>query len=433
MKNNTVNKIISCVVLVVLLCATVVGAYLGIFGRNTQYTTVREDGQDVQRALYRQVAYIPNTINQNWQEAIRPSASLGGGYSYTLAAEGADNAALKAIAKTVKARAELVTGNADAKVENGSVVLSVPENSANSLVSSVIGATGEYHFAIYNSATGEMGEAVLTREHVKQAYYYNNNNTYQVQVQFNSKGEKAIQALIDSGNSGYLYIVLDGQPIAYAYLTTPANGVMAFSASDWTSAFVTTACMRTNSLPAAVTLSNSGSVEAAAGGLLNAVIIICAIVLAAVCVLVLVFTRTAGLTGVWAVVAWVVLFFLLTALVAVAATWTMTMPAMIVIVLCVCAFLYGLGALYGHMGKQIKNGRGARAAYEAAAKAQLKPLAILYGALVVIGLLLMFIFQAGTYGVLGRIVALSGVVSFVILFVFVRVVYACTATLTGRK
>ena len=68
MKKNTTRKIISIVTLVVLLCATVVGAWLGIAGRNTQYVTIHEDGQDVQKALYRQVAFIPNTINENWRD-----------------------------------------------------------------------------------------------------------------------------------------------------------------------------------------------------------------------------------------------------------------------------------------------------------------------------------------------------------------------------
>ncbi len=117
MKN--VNKIISAVVLVVLLAATVVGVVLGICGRNTQYVTVTENGEEVRRALYRQVAYIPNTINDNWQEAIRPEAKLAGGYSYTLTAEQGDMSdadfakALKKAAKVIKARAELVVGTAD--------------------------------------------------------------------------------------------------------------------------------------------------------------------------------------------------------------------------------------------------------------------------------------------------------------------------------
>lgn len=433
MKKNMLNKIVSGVVLAVLLCATIVGAYLGVFGRNTQYTTIREDGQDVQRALYRQVAYIPNTINQNWQEAIRPAAALGGGFSYTLTADSTDSSTLKATAKALKARAQMVTGNADVKVENGNIVLTVPETAYNSLIAAVLSPVGEYYFAIYDAASGNVGDPVLTREHVKQAYYYNSETASQVQVQFNSKGVKAIKNLIESGNTGYLYLMLDGQPLGYVYLSNPSNNVLAFTASDWTNAFVGTACMRSGSLPAAVTVTATGAAEATAGGLMNAVIIVCAVVLLAACAYVLLLTRTAGLTGVWAIVAWVVLFFLFTALITVSVSWTMTVPAMIVIVLCVCAFLYGVIALFGQMGKQIKSGRGALASYAAAVKAQLKPLGILYGVLAIVGLLLMFIFQAATYGVLGRIVAVAGILSFVILFVFVRVVLACIAALTGKR
>ena len=65
--------------LVIMLGATILGAYWGIVGRNTQMVTIHDDDGDHQEALYRQVAFIPNTVNENWREAIVPSAALGGG------------------------------------------------------------------------------------------------------------------------------------------------------------------------------------------------------------------------------------------------------------------------------------------------------------------------------------------------------------------
>ena len=84
MKNDSVKKIVSLVVLIVLCAATVAGAYLGLFGRNVSYVDVPGENGNETLALERQVAFIPNTFNQTWREAIRPDASLNGGYGYTL-------------------------------------------------------------------------------------------------------------------------------------------------------------------------------------------------------------------------------------------------------------------------------------------------------------------------------------------------------------
>ena len=146
-----------------------------------------------------------------------------------------------------------------------------------------------------------------------------------------------------------------------------------------------------------------------------------------------VLARLSGLTAVWTMLAWIVVFFLLTSLIAVSANWIMTSLAMTVIVLCVCAFLYGLISLFGAMAVQIKHGRGAYAACADASRKVLKPMGILYGAVLLVGVLLMVIFKAATYGVLGRIVALSAIVSFVMVFAFPRLVLGCFAALTGKK
>ena len=433
MKNSAVTKIISAVVLLALLCATVAGAYLGIAGRNTEYVTIREDGQDVQRALYRQVAYIPNTLNQTWQEAIRPSAALGGGYSYTLTADGADSATLNKLAKAVSARARLVTGNASAKVQDGAVVLTVPESAYDSLIATVATTTGQVSFALFDTVNQTIGATVLGADLVKNAYYANSDGTYQVQVLFSAKGAKEYDAVRAANSGTYLYLLLDGQPAAYALLSALTNNVLTFSANDWSTAFIAVDCLRTSALPADVTLTSAEAAAPTAGSLLNIVIILCAVVLLAVCVLLVVWAGKGGIAGIWTLIAWVVLFCLATALVAVSANWILTVPSLIVVLLCVCAFLYGLVALFGQMGKQIKNGRNTLAAYADAARAQIKPLGLCYAALLVIGLVLMMAFQSGIYGVLGRIVALSAVISFVMLFVFTRVVLSCYASLTAKK
>ena len=419
MKNNTaLNKIVSIVVLTVLLCATVVGAYLGVFGRNTEYATVVEDGQEVTRALYRQVAFIPNTLNENWREAIRPSAALGGGYGYTLTAEGADSATLNKIAKVAAERARLIAGSAAAKVQDGAVTVTVAQDEYYSLIASCLQTVGEIGISVYDSESGSIGEAVLGAEHIKQAYYSANNSTYYAQMVLNS--------------NGVIYLTVDGSPVAYAYITDLSNDVIAFTASEWSSAFIAVDNFRSGPMPAAVTLASAGEAAATMGGFLNGAIIAVAAVLLAVCVLLVIRCRLNGVIAVWTLCAWLVLFFLTAALVSVSVSWTMDLFSAIVLVVCVACFVYGLCRLFLSAGAQ-KGLRASFSALETAARRQFKAIGLGCLALLGIGLVMMFIFQSGIYGVLGRFVALSAVVSFVALIPFTRVVAACGKALLTRK
>ena len=433
MKKDTLNKLVSCLVLLVLLAATLAGAYLGIFGRTTEYATIHTENGDEQRALYRQVAYIPNTVNENWREAIRPSAALGGGRSYALTADTSDSALLAKAAKVLKARATLLAGDADVQVSGSSVTVTVPQEESNSLLPVVLTTVGECSFAFIDDETGTPGSPVLTAADMKQAYYSASNSTYQVQVVFTRKGVQAVQSLLGTNAGQALCLLVDGQPVAYSLLTAPTNDMLAFTASDWTWAFVATDCLRSGALPVSLTAGADQAAEASMGGFLNGVIIAVAIALLLMCVYLVARCGLAGLHGVWALAAFLVLFFLLTATTAIGAGWTMTLASLIVLVLCVCAFVYGLGRIFGGMARYLRNGRSAQSSYADASRKALRPLGILYGAITAAGLLLMFIFQRGNYGVLGRAVALDGILSFVILFLFVRVTLSCCAGLAGKK
>lgn len=433
MKNDSVKKIVSLVVLIVLCAATVAGAYLGLFGRNVSYVDVPGENGNETLALERQVAFIPNTFNQTWREAIRPDASLNGGYGYTLTFDNADQNALNAAAQVLVRRAELLAGSAAAQVNDGSVTLAVAESAFNTTLASALTPMGTYDFALYNAENGTIGDAVMTSEHVKQTYYANSNGSYTIQVQLNSKGEKAVQELSAQNPGGTLYLRLDGSPIAYGYLSALTNGVLSFTATDGTSALLAVDCMRSGALPGPATLQSSGAVEAKAGNTVNVIILVCAALALVTCACLLCVGRASGLAGVWAIVGWIVLFCLLAALIAVSASWFMSTLSMIALVICLIAFLWGLVTLYGAMAPQLKRGRGAYAAYADACKKQLKVLAILYGVLLLIGLVLMIAFQAAAYGVLGRLVAVSALVSFVILFVGLRLVLWSVTQLKAKR
>ena len=194
------------------------GLYLGIFGRTVDYADIHTETGDERQPLNRQVAFIPNTLNENWREAIRPAAKLAGGYSYTLTFDNADENVLKAASKVLSRRAGDFAGNADVAVKDGTVVVTVPENAYNSTLAAVFSPMGTIDFVLYGS-DGNMSDPVLTSEHVKQAYYYNGGSSPQIQIVFNSKGAKAYNELRAANSGSMLYLRLDSQPVAYASLS----------------------------------------------------------------------------------------------------------------------------------------------------------------------------------------------------------------------
>ncbi|MBQ9197216.1 MAG: hypothetical protein IJ157_08230 [Clostridia bacterium] len=432
MKNTTAKKAVSIVVLAALCVATLAGLYLGVFGRNTEYVTIHTDSGDEQQALYRQVAFIPNTLNTTWQEAIRPEAKLGGGYAYTYTFDSADAGALKAAAKVMGQRAQSLAGNANTKVENGAVTVSVPETAYNATLAAVLAPMGDFDFVLYNTSDGTMGEPVLTAEQVKQTYLSTSSSTYQVQVQFNSKGVKAYNDLRAQTSGAMLYLRLDGQPAAYASLSALNNDMLSFTVSDSATAYLLVTCMRSGVLPGNATLADSQAAQAESGAV-NILIIGCAVLALLTCLCLVFIARAGGLAGAWAVLAWIVCFFLLASLISVGVNWVMTSLSMTAIVICFIAFLYGLVTLFGEMAGQTKRGRGAYAACVDASGKKIKFLSILYGAVLLVGVVLMVAFRAAAYGVLGRIIAVSALVSFVMVLVFPRLVLGCMAALTGKK
>lgn len=440
-KNVVLNRVICAIVVLVLLAATVAGAFLGIKGRNTQMVTIHDDDGDHQEALYRQVAFIPNTVNENWREAIVPSAALGGGYSYTVTAEQGDmtdaelTKLLKSAAKVLKARVELVTGDASVKVEDKQIVLTVPESGYNTAVAMLLSPVGEYTLALPNADNSDLGETVMDAGDVKQSYYYANNSNYSVQLQLTKKGESKFNALLADHAGEALYLAQDGQAVAAATLSASllSNGVLTISASDWATAFSAVACLRSGSLPAELTLQGSAAADAALGNLLNTVILAAGAVLLLCCVWMLVRNRLTGLLGVWTLAAQVVLFCLLTALIAVSASWRMSVLSMIVLLLCEAAFVFGLLLVLGRMASAMGKGRGSRAAAGAAFDGSFKLLATVYGVILAVGLVFMFAFQSGMLGILGRLMALSAVLSVAMIYVFLRLVLSCSFALFGEK
>lgn len=432
------NKIVSIVVLVAVLVATVAGAYLGIMGRNTQMVTVNVDGVETERALYRQVAFIPNPINENWKEAIVPSAQLGGGLCYNFTADqgemsDADFAkAVKSAAKIAAERIEMVAGDAAASYEGASVNVTVPADAYDSLVSAVGSTIGEVTFCLYDSVAGVFGEPVLTNEHVKDAGYYSNDSYYYLQVELTKKGQKTLSSFAAANSGDVLYVLLDGSYIGYFYLSDGMDTqYVSASVDDWTYALLTAVCLRSDVLPVALSLVDYAAAEAALGSLLDGVVVVMGIVTILAAVWLIIRGKVAGLISALTLCAQGVVYCLCVALTAVSSSWKLSLSALIMLCLCQLMFVAGL-VLVNESIVRFGKHRGFKQSVAAAMKKQVKPLSIVYGALVVLGVLLMGFFSASPAAYLGRMVLISGAVSFVMIFVVLRVLLSCVHTIKNK-
>ena len=433
------NKIVSIIVLVAVLVATVAGAYLGLAGRATQMVTVTENGVETERALYRQVAFIPNTFNLSWQEAIVPSAQLGGGYEYVFTAAQGDmtdaefNKAVKAVSKIMGERAAMMAGDANVKIDGASISVIVPGTEYDSTLANVVAPVGDITFCLYDAETGMFGDALMTGENVKDAGYYSQNNAYYLQLQLNKKGQKALASIAKENAGNTLYVLQDGSYLGYFYLSEGMDtDYVSVTTDDWTYALCAAVCLRTDALPVAVALENTLPAEGTHTALMNIVITAMFIITALAALYLIIRGKIAGLTAVLTLAAQGVVFCLVMALTAVSTDWKLTISALILLAACQLLFIAGLVMINDKIAALTKH-RALNMAVKQAMKNGLKPLGTVYGALVILGLAMMILFSAQPAAILGRLVAISGVISFVAIFVVLRVLVSCVVTLKKSK
>lgn len=433
------NKIVSIIVLVAVLVATVAGAYLGLAGRATQMVTVTENGVETERALYRQVAFIPNTFNLSWQEAIVPSAQLGGGYEYVFTAAQGDmtdaefNKAVKAASKIMGERAAMMAGDANVKIDGASISVIVPGTEYDSTLANVVAPVGDITFCLYDAETGMFGDALMTGENVKDAGYYSQNNAYYLQLQLNKKGQKALASIAKENAGNTLYVLQDGSYLGYFYLSEGMDtDYVSVTTDDWTYALCAAVCLRTDALPVAVALENTLPAEGTHTALMNIVITAMFIITALAALYLIIRGKIAGLTAVLTLAAQGVVFCLVMALTAVSTDWKLTITALILLAACQLLFIAGLVMINDKIAALTKH-RALSMAVKQAMKNGLKPLGTVYGALVILGLAMMICFSAQPAAILGRLIAISGVISFVAIFVVLRVLVSCVVTLKKSK
>lgn len=434
------TKIISLVVLLAVLVATVAGAYLGFAGRNTQMVTVNVDGTETQRALYRQVAFIPNTFNPSWKEAIVPSAQLNGGIEYIYTADQGDmtdaefSKAVKSAAKVLGKRAEMLAGDAAVSYEGNTISVTVPAKEYDSLYASVLSPVGDFSLCLYDAATGAFLDPVLTDDHIKDAGYYmdNTGTSYTLQLQLTKKGQKALDAYAKENGGEALYLLQDGGYLGYVSMY---NGMdtefLSVPVQDWTYALTASICLRTGELPVVVGMSNYMPVEGTLSAVLDVVVMGMLIITVLAMLFVILRGKAAGFASALTIAAQGVVFCLFLALCAVSTSWKLNLSALVLLTVCQVLFLAGMIITNENIAAQLKS-RGLKQAIARGTKSAAKPLCIVYGALIVLGVALMIIFANQPAAVTGRIIAISGVISFAAIFAALRVLLSCMVSVKGK-
>jgi len=208
--------------------------------------------------------------------------------------------------------------------------------------------------------------------------------------------------------------------------------VLSARVSDWTYALTAAVCLRTGKLPFNVALTTYNPVEATMASLLDIVVMGMTILSVLVALFVILRGKVAGLVSALTLAAQGVVFCLIMALIAVDTSWKLSVTALVLLTACQLLFIGGLIMTNEQIAKSLKH-RGLKQAVATGMKNSVKPLSVVFGALVVLGVLLMMLFAGTPASYLGRLVALSGIISFAMIFVALRVLLSCVVTIKSGK
>ena len=111
---------------------------------------------------------------------------------------------------------------------------------------------------------------------------------------------------------------------------------------------------------------------------------------------------------------------------------SLTLTYLVIITACQILFIGGILLFNEKLAALLKT-RGLKQAGALTAKKMAKPLSTVFGALIVLGLALMAVYGIKPAAFLGRIVALSGLISFVSIFGVLRIMLSCLNTLKTGK
>ena len=384
--------------LAVLLIVTVFVSCLSLTGMNL-------DAQGINKLL----PWVP-VSGANWPDSLPLSRTLNGGtyidYAYP---EDADSAALDASVKTIRARLnQLGESDADVALVDGAIRVSLRKMDASSLASMRNFATlsGKFEFTDPNSS------AVLTEKDIEKADVsvdYNSSRTsYTVKLRFTLN--KDGQAKLAESNPSYVAVTCDGDTVS-SYALVDGGKITAtvgYNNDAYNTAANLAFLANYGSVDVTLNRSGDGDVAPSAGGVLNVVLIVFALLLVCALVYMVMIGKLTGVSGFLSVWCAVVIGLFFVATIVVPSSRMLNVGCLVAVLLGALLAIYTAVTRTDAISKQIAEGGAPKSASKLGFRASAKTIWIAHGGALALSLILMiFPFSKSTGYTLAAMVTAS--------------------------
>ena len=397
------------VALVLLLALTVFVSVLGVNG-------MKLDREGVNVLL----PWVPISSG-NWPASLPLNRALGGGAyaEYTAVAE--EGAALEDVVKVIASRLEGIGEKDSAVTLQGDTLRVETRRMDADRLSGVKGlALMNGHFQFRNG----QGETVLTEKDVQRAVLTVNaaQTAYLVNA---TVTDEAAQKLADVG---YVSVLLDNDQVS-AYAAVSGNEIsMSFSTSNFNTASNVAYLLNSGAVDAALTLKDSGDVEASAATTRRVVLLVAAALLALGCLYLVLTGKLTGLSGIWTVWCAALLGLFFVATIVVPSVLSLNVGCLIAALLGLLLALYTAVTRTDAVSAQTREGYGPKQATKLGFRAAAKQIWIVHGVVLALSLILMiFSFTKSTGYTLAAFVTASAFTA-----VLMRLFQACFTAVSSK-
>lgn len=415
------TKAIAAVSLLVALALTIAAVVIGLTG-------MKLDGQ----GLYKLLAWIPSPMeNSTWKEALVPGADLGATmvqrYEAKPLTEG-EAVTPEQLDQTAAILSQRLSfggwTSAQAAVEEGALVLTLPDDGTHDHAYEMLAGRGEIGFA------GPDGEVFLTQDHIKQASYGVNpqDGSYAVSFILDNEGKKLFADKTTELIGQSMSLMVDGTAVSAPRISEPLTmGQASLPGFTGETGVAYASMMHTKPLPVTLSLTSTevGAPllgEGAANGL--------ALALYAAAILIALFFvwqyRLSGVIALWLMVIQLVLVFFLAALTRAG----YTLSTLLAIYLSFGLLCFSLLVLYRSMKTDLDHGRSIKQAIKEAYGKAGKTAVDVLAALLLIAVVLIIINAPGI-GQFMRMLALGLLVDLVLFLLVHRLLLGATVNLFG--
>ena len=397
--------------LVVLCALTVFVSCLGIGG-------MKLDNEGVNVLL----PWVP-VSSANWPASLPLNRALGGGSYVEYTAVLDEGATLDNVAKVISERLAGVAEEDHSVTVKGDTVrveLRNMDSDRLSGVRSLALMNGHYEFR------DTEGNAVLTEKDVQRAVLTMNDSqtTYLVNATIT---DEAVQKLEEAGLS-YVSVYLDGNQVT-SMATISGNEIrMSFLTSNFNTASNVVFLLTTGAIDATLTLKESGTLTATAGGAKTVVLLVAAVLLVLACLYLILTGKLTGLAGIWTVWCATLLGLFFVATVVVPTINALSVGCLLAMLLGILLAVYTAVTRADAIGAQTKEGFGPKQASKLGFRASAKQIWLVHGCALVISLILMiFAFSRAIGYTLAAFVTASAIT-----VVLMRAFQACFTAISGK-